>query len=288
MPCSSSVGTSGSAPRRFGTVTPYNLHAAFLDQRHRLRGLVAQQVDLATQQVGHRRTRTLVRYRGHLGTDGRLEQQPAQVRDRAQARVRQRDHVFVRADVGEQFMEVFGREVLAGEQRHGHVDDLAEILEVLQRIEAQLAVERRRSSHPHVVDEQRVAVGPGARDTRGSDGAARADGVLDDHLLAERPGHRDRHHSSDDLGRAAGRKRYDQGHRPIRAGHGGDGAGQPERKRGGRGGLREQGIGEAHRRLLGCGGLFLARAAVACPATAAGSTRSTALTSPLEDHIIRP
>src|SRR6218665_813913 len=112
-PCSSSVGTFGSAVSRRGTVTPNtltrpslitptlflllsprqprghgapdHLAAGVPDRRAGLRGLVAQQVSLPAQQVVHRRACAFVGHGGQLDADLAHEQQAAQVRDGAQS-----------------------------------------------------------------------------------------------------------------------------------------------------------------------------------------------------------
>ena len=81
------------------------------------------------------------------------------MRRRAEARVGERHLVLVLLHVLDQRLEIVRRQVLLRDERHRHVDDLADVLEVLERLERQRAVERRRRRHADMREQQRVAVG---------------------------------------------------------------------------------------------------------------------------------
>ena len=137
------------------------------------------------------------------------------MRHRAQPGVGQRHLVRVGLDVGLQFGQGVGRKVLAPEQRHWHIDHLADVFKILQRIKRQLFVQRRRSGHAHVVDKDGVSVGRGARDLGGSNGAAGAHRVFDQHRLAKRLAHGNGDHARHHIGRTTRRERHDQRDRPV-------------------------------------------------------------------------
>jgi len=72
----------------------------------------------------------------------------------------------------------------------------------------------RRDAERGIGEEQRVAVGRGARDRLGADVAARARAVLDDHRLAELGLELRLQDAGDEVDQAAGRIRHDNGDRP--------------------------------------------------------------------------
>ena len=186
------------------------LHLAALDLAGGVGGLVAHEIDLPAQEIVHRRRRALVGDGGEVCLDRRHEQEAAQVRGCSQARVRVGDLVLVRFDIGEELLEVRGREVAAGDHRHRHVGHLADVLEILERIESERPVQRGRSRHPDVVQQHGVAVRRSLRCACDRDGAARPDDVLDDQLLLERSAHHLREIAPERVGRPARRERYVQ------------------------------------------------------------------------------
>ena len=131
------------------------------------------------------------------------------------------DFVLVFLEVVEQLGQGVWRKVLARQQGHGHIQHLADVLEVLERVVRQLLVQRGRSGHAHVVDQDGVTVGLGAHNARGCQRATRAYGVLHNHRLpqglAHGHGQQARHH----VGGATRRVRHDQ-----RDGLGGPGFGR--------------------------------------------------------------
>ena len=186
------------------------LHALRLDVRNGLRGLVAQHVHLAAQQRRQRRRGAGIRNGRELRAQGLLQQHAAQLRHRAQAGVGQIYLVAVGARVLDELDHVARRQVLAAQQRHGHVGHLADVGEVGQRVERQLAVQRRRRGHAVVVDQEGIAVGRGARHVRGRQRAARAGTVLDHDALAQRLRHGGAQAARHHVGRTARRERHDQ------------------------------------------------------------------------------
>jgi hypothetical protein len=58
------------------------------------------------------------------------------------AGVRIRDPIHVGARVGKELAEIVRRHSLLGDQQHRHVGDHADVVEVVQRVVGQLAVER--------------------------------------------------------------------------------------------------------------------------------------------------
>ncbi len=192
-----------------------------LDLRGGVGRLVAQQIDLAADQVGDGRGRALVGDGGHLDLERVLVEQAAQVRGGAQAGVAQVDLALVLLDPGREFLVVVGGQRGAADERHGHVVHDAQVLEVGGHVERQLAVERRHRGHGDVVEQQGVAVGVGARHLGGADAAAGACGVVDHHAHpAQRLAHGLGQVACHAVGGTAGREGHDDGHRLVLGGEG--------------------------------------------------------------------
>ncbi len=208
------------------------LHLAAEDLAGGVRGLVAHEVDLAAEQVGHRRAGALVGHGDDLGADRRHEQHAAEVARRADAGVGVGHGVGVGLHVVDQLLERVRLEVLAGDDRHRHRGDEADRREVGLRVVGEIGVERRRRRHADVVQQQRVAVGRGAGRLGGAEGAAGAADVLHDDLLAERLRHRLGDQPGHRVGRPAGGEGHDDRDRPGRIVLG-EGRGGDERRAGG-------------------------------------------------------
>ena len=133
------------------------------------------------------------------------------MRGRADAGVRVGHLLLVLLDVGEELLEVVSGKIGARDQRHRHVVDETDVLEIAKRVVAQLPVERRRRRHADMVDEDGVAVGLGILHLLRREDAARARLVLHDDRVAKRLRHRLRHHARHRVGRAARRIRHEHG-----------------------------------------------------------------------------
>ena len=116
--------------------------------------------------------------------------------------------------LGGEFLQVGGGKVLARDDQDRRAGHETDGLEVLRRVVAQVGIERgRRAVRAHVAHRDGVAVGRcllGAGDAGGTAGAG---DVLDDELLSQRLGKIFADDTGDDVGRAAGGKRYDDSHR---------------------------------------------------------------------------
>ncbi|MCY1362217.1 hypothetical protein D9M69_489220 [compost metagenome] len=134
------------------------------------------------------------------------------MRRSAQAGVAQVDLALVGIDPGRQFLVVVGGQAGLADERHRHFIDHAEVFEVVLDVERQLAVQRRHRRHADVVQQQRVAVGVGARHLGGADRAAGAGGVVHDDRRAQRLLQRFGQVAGHAVGRAAGRERHHQRH----------------------------------------------------------------------------
>ena len=132
------------------------------------------------------------------------------MRHGAQARIGQRDFVFIGFDVGLHLGKRRRREVFACEQSHGHISHLADVLEVFERIVGQLLVQRRRRGHAHVVQKDGVTVGRGARHLARANRATCAHRVFNQHGLAERLAHRDGDHAGHHVSGASSGEGNDQ------------------------------------------------------------------------------
>ena len=197
-------------------VTAIGLDLAGLDLAGRVGGLVAQDIDLTAQKVGHRRAGALVGHGRHRHVQRRLKQHAAEMRGRADAGIGEGDVLLLRLDRLDQLGDRVGREVGPGDDGHRHVGDQPDAGEVLGRIVGELAVERGAGRLADMVQQQRVAVGVGLGDPAGAERAAGAADILDDHLLAQRPRHRLGDQTGHGVGRAAGGEGHDDGDRAGR------------------------------------------------------------------------
>jgi hypothetical protein len=107
------------------------------------------------------------------------------VRGRPESGIGNGDLFLVGLQIGNQFLHAGNRHVVPDEQGHRHVGHLADRLEVLQRIERQPLVERRRSRHADMHQQHGVAVRRRAHDLVAADRAAGAGCILDHHGLLE-------------------------------------------------------------------------------------------------------
>ena len=140
------------------------------------------------------------------------------MRGRADAGMAVGDLGFLRANPVEKLFDVLGRKSGLGHQRHRHVGDAADMVEIIHDVIFEIFIEGRRGGLRDVPDRDGVAIGRGLGDARHGDRAARAAEVLDDHGLAERPAHGFRDKARNGVGRAAGRCRDDQRNRLRRKG----------------------------------------------------------------------
>ena len=205
-PTSSKVGTSGNSEKRFLLVTAMARSCAGLDIAERRRQHAERDRHVAAEQIVHDRRRALVGDDRDVDAGFGLEQFGAHVA--AGADRRGADIELARLLLGKRddFGDRLGRKRRMGEQRHRHRGDQADRREILARVHAELGVEagvdRERAG---MAEQQRVAVGRGARDGARADGAAAAAAVVDDHLLVERVGQLLRHHARHGVDAAAGR-----------------------------------------------------------------------------------
>jgi hypothetical protein len=169
--------------------------------------------------------------RQHVGLDRLHEQHSAEVRGGADARVRVAHLVLVRLDVGEELLQVLGGEGGLADDRHRHLVHQADELEIGERVEPGVAVERRDGRHADVVDQDLVAVGLRGLDELRREDAAGARPVLDDHRLAHRLSHRlgeDARHRVRGTSRGVG---HDHGDRAVGIVLGRRGGGERECRR---------------------------------------------------------
>ncbi len=189
-----------------------------LDRVHRGGGLVAHQVELAAEEIVHGRTGATVGDRGQLGAERLQEQEPAKVGGRADAGVGVGCRHALLLRPGEQLRDGARRQAGLADDRHRHIGDAADRIEVVDHVVPQVVVERGRGGVGDVPDRQRVAVGRGLRDPGHADGAAGAAQILDQHLLAQSAAHRFPDEAGDRVRRAAGSRGHHDGHRFRRIG----------------------------------------------------------------------
>ena len=118
--------------------------------------------------------------------------------------------------VGDQLLDVFRRHRRMHHQHQRAGADQADRLEILARVVADIAVERRIDrQRPGAAEHQRVAVRRGLGDRARRDRAARAAAVLDHDLLAEHRAHLVGGDTRHDVVAAAGRVGHHQRDRPV-------------------------------------------------------------------------
>ena len=120
--------------------------------------LVAHDVDLAAEQIGHRRAGALVGDGNERRFDGAHEHHAAEMRGGTDAGIGDGHLVLVGLDVIDQALEVGRLEILARDDRHRHLGDEADIFEGVQRVIGELAVERGAGRHADMVQQHGVAV----------------------------------------------------------------------------------------------------------------------------------
>ena len=184
-------------------------------------GLVADDIDIACHQVLQGRTRATVGHQGGLGGGGLQQQHGAQVGGGAYAGMREAHFARLGLHVGDEVRQRGGRKAFAAHQDHGHVAGQRDGFQVAPHIESELAVERGCRGNAHVVQQQGVAVGLGACDAAGADGATGAAQVLDDDLLAQVARHGLGQHAGQHVGGASGRVGNDDGDGLVGEGLGG-------------------------------------------------------------------
>ena len=119
--------------------------------------------------------------------------------------------------IGDEFLEVLHRQILARDQRDRRFGKKSNRREILGGVVKRLLVKRlvlrvrADARQDHV-----VAVGRGIRDALAAIHAAGAADIFDHHLLAEHLAHARREHAPDRVLRAARRERNDHGDRPGR------------------------------------------------------------------------
>ena len=133
--------------------------------------------------------------------------------------MRRVDLAFVRFDVGDEFLEILWRQILARQDQDRRAGEQPDRLEILLRMIGELGIKRHGSRmRSHMPCYQRIAVIGGLRRARGGGGAAGADDVLDDDGLTERLRHMAGDDARDDIGRTACRERHDHGDAARRIG----------------------------------------------------------------------
>jgi len=168
----------------------------------------------------------------HVDAGAQLELLGGEMRLGAGARAR----IIERAGRGLGARDQAGDRLDAGigahEQHVRGIDELADRHEILERIIGQIAVERGIDRDRGRGEQERVAVGRGARRDRHAGIAAAAAAVVDDDGLAEGFLERHRDDARDDIGRPARRERHDQGDRPFGIGGVRDAGGDEHRRQG--------------------------------------------------------
>ena len=169
-------------------------------------------VDVAAEDVGHRRDLALVRHAQHVDVRGLHDLRIGELARAAVAR--EVDLAGVGTRVGDQLGHGLGRQRRAGDEHEGVAADERDRREGRHRVVRRLFLEQRHLHHRRVGrEEEGVAVRRGLHHLRGGDGAVGAELVLDDEGLAHRFGERLREDARHDVGRAAGGEVDDDAHR---------------------------------------------------------------------------
>ena len=119
--------------------------------------------------------------------------------------------------VGDEFLEVLDRQILARDQRDRRLGKEGDRREILRRVIKRLLVERLvLRMRADARQDHGVAVGRGIGDALAAIHAAGAADILDHNLLAEDLAHARREYAADRVLRAARSERNDHGDRPGR------------------------------------------------------------------------
>ncbi len=202
----------GQRRQALGGGDAVGLDLAALDLLGHAHRLLAQEIDVAADQVVHRRPGAAIGHERRLEAELRGEQQARHVRGGADAAMRLLHLVAVLLQIGHELRHRLGGKIIArGDHRRG-VRGEADRLEVLRGIVFEIRREHRRGHvRSHAAGEQGVAVRRCGGDARAAERAAGAADILDHQLVAERPAHMvgddARHH----VARPAGRERHHHG-----------------------------------------------------------------------------
>ena len=143
------------------------------------------------------------------------------MRARAHAGGAARNLVGVGFQVGDQFLEVLGRDLVGGHDQKRVGRQQGDRREVVLQVVVQVLVDGAvHHIGAEVTDADRVAVRRGAGELAHRDGSRRAGNVVDDELLPEFAAHAFAHDAGHDVGRAAGREGHDEADRLVGIGLG--------------------------------------------------------------------
>jgi hypothetical protein len=144
-----------------------------------------------------------------------LWNEAAQVRRRSEAGVGEVDLALVGLEPLQELGVGVRRQRRLADQRHRHLVDHAEVLEVFQRLVLQVAVQRGRGGDAGVGQQQGVAIRCRLRHLGGTQRAAGAADVLHDERRVQRLAHRFGEVARHLVGGAAGREGHDDGDRLV-------------------------------------------------------------------------
>ncbi len=125
------------------------------------------------------------------------------------------DLVLVGLHILDETLEIGRLEVLAGDDGHRHIGDETDIVEGVERIIGELAIEGGTGGHADVMQQDGVAIRLGARHAASAQRAAGAADVFDKNLLAEILGHGFSDETCDRVGRTTRGERHDHGDRAL-------------------------------------------------------------------------
>ena len=167
-----------------------------------------REVDLAGNDVLHRRSPAAIGHELEARAGFLLHEGAADVRRAAGARMPHRGLVRVRVQPGDEFLQIVRREIFSRDQDLRTIDHHRDRLEIVHHIKRQIeerAVEHMRAQ---AAEAQRVTVCGRARDPADADIAAPAPDVFDDHRLAERGAHALGNDARKSVVRSAGGERH--------------------------------------------------------------------------------
>jgi hypothetical protein len=187
------------------------------DARRNADSLLAVIIDVAADQIVHRRSGAAIGDQGRVQVEQRVEQQASHMRGGADATVGLLHVRAVRLHVGNECLEIVDRQVLFRRDGRRRIGGKADRLEIRARVVTQVRVKhRRRHVRAHADRHDGVAVRIGRRGARGAERAAGAADVLDDDALVEMPAHAIGGDARHGVARPTGRERHDHHDRPRR------------------------------------------------------------------------
>ena len=215
-PCSCAVGIAGNAADRSLVVMVIAFAFLRFDVLDRGRRIEAVIVDPAGDHVLERQRAAAIGDMRDVDAHRDVEQRAGEVRRRPGSGRAVLHLRLVGLGVGDEFLEIVGRQRRARNHQHRQIDEQADRRKIGRGVVGRIFVERLvLGVGADIAQHELVAVRRGLRDARRAGHAAGAADVFDDDLLLQDLGKPRADDARDDVGGAAGRVGHDHGERPV-------------------------------------------------------------------------